>query len=230
MFKPIRLVMLSVGLVVLWLSSCVLARTPSTPTEVVPREQWITYWLEQPNCQLPCWENITPGTTTITETTGILSNVPGIEIGPERNNNRGGRAINWWVPYSNSGGGAGTEENGSTIAEMDFQFDYRQLVMLEEVINVYGSPDYIFIRNCGTGWKRFCTVHLLYDKGMVLELFLQSIDGKVEVSSNSRVELISFFLNGLQGYKEYFYFIGMNIPRDLIEWEGYAEYSDNTTP
>ena len=105
MFNHIQPWMIFASFIVLWLASCrLLSRESPTPITIPPREQWITNWLEHPTCQSPCWENITVGTTTITETASILSNLPGVTTpGPVRNYMGNGRHIMWDFTGSQSG-------------------------------------------------------------------------------------------------------------------------------
>jgi len=47
-------------------TSCTVFSISFGPTQI-PRSNWVNNWLNNPVCQTPCWENITPGLTTILE-------------------------------------------------------------------------------------------------------------------------------------------------------------------
>jgi len=210
---------------VLLLLSCALP--VKNPMVNIPREQWITDWLEHPTCQPPCWENITVGTTTITETTSILSNMPGVTTpGPVRNYMGNGRHIMWDFTGSQSGAKALTNEGGSVIDRMYLALDPNQIVRLEEVIQAYGSPDYVLVVGCYNGnWELQCTVHLIYNKGLALELAIQTRHDKVDIAPGSHIDLIQFFPSGIQGYEDILASTMLNFSEALIKWEGYTEYT-----
>ena len=41
---------------------------------------WLKKWLNNPACKSPCFENITPGITTVDEAESILKSSPGVQI------------------------------------------------------------------------------------------------------------------------------------------------------
>jgi len=222
MSKYIRPWLIFASLLVLWLASCDLIRQTPTPAANTPREQWITDWLDEPICQPPCWENITPGTTTMTEAASILNNLTGvITLGPLFSDIRNRDEISWEFPHSQSGGSSYTEGNSSIIVNMRLSIDLDQLLKVEEVIQVYSFPDHVLARSC-TG--RNCVVHLIYDNGMTLELYLRTKNDYFEIAEDSRVYRIWFLLPGVQGYVDTMSAYQLDIIASLIDWEGYREY------
>jgi hypothetical protein len=214
-------------IIALALTSCTSPGAIPTPTQIIPHEQWITDWLDHPACQPPCWENITVGTTTITETASILSNMPGVNPSTSKNDTGNGSTIWWEFPGYRSAGGAYTDENGSIIVKLLLSIDPSQLVRVEEVFQVYGSPGYLLVRGCGSsGSGPFCAVHLIYNQGMALEILIPTNPGKFAVSPDSLVNRIWFFPPGIQGYEDVFGADQLNIQASIQNWEGYTEYSN----
>jgi hypothetical protein len=213
-------------IIVLLLVSCGWPGVLATPTATTQREKWIIDLLENPPCQPPCWENITVGATTIGESVSILSNMDDVIIsGPYKDDIYGQTTIYWEFPGNQSGGKAFTGADGSIIILLDLSLNRNQLLKPEEVINLYGNPDYILVRDCeSVGLSLYCIVHLIYDRGLALELFLQSKQNKIEISSDTNVESIWFFPHGLQGYENVLSENQLDIPASLMKWEGYTKY------
>lgn len=45
-----------------------------------PKPDWLVRWLNEPVCQLPCWENITPGKTSFTDALAIANTISGVKV------------------------------------------------------------------------------------------------------------------------------------------------------
>jgi hypothetical protein len=221
---PVLIITIAIAL---GLTSCTSPGAILTPTQIIPHEQWITDWLDHPTCQPPCWENITVGTTTITETASILSNMPGVINPSTSKNDTGNGSTIWWeFPGNGSAGGAYTDENGAVIVKLLLSMNPSQMVRADEVLQAYGPPGYLLVRGCaGSGSQAFCTVHLIYEHGMALELFVRAEPGKVDVTPDSPVNRIWFFPPGIQGYEDEFGADQLNIHASIKNWEGYTEYS-----
>jgi len=111
------------------------SRTSLTPTS---RSAWLTKFLENPSCQPPCWENITPNVTSIDEAKGILAGNPDIQITetyPE--------AIEWnFIPDIDSG--FVESENDKRIVDLILLgVSEKQSLKLCEVIDNYPQPTHI---------------------------------------------------------------------------------------
>jgi hypothetical protein len=51
-----------------------------TPT-LSPQPDWLVRWLNEPVCQPPCWEKITPGKTSFADALAIAKITSGFELG-----------------------------------------------------------------------------------------------------------------------------------------------------
>jgi len=121
----------------LLLEGCALENTRPTLT-MAPQPAWLTKFLENPTCQHPCWENITPNETSIDEARAILTMNPEIritEIYPDY--------IEWDF-YPNTASGfveCGYKEN--IVEIIRFSFPGVQLLTLGELLNHYPVPTHI---------------------------------------------------------------------------------------
>ena len=104
----------------------------------VPRHEWITKWLSKPVCSPPCWEQITPGVTSIDEAEEILQQIP--QITGIRGPIKGPLGfeeldINWNFDHSTDGGAIRTDAEG-TIKSILLRPEKDQNLRIREVIEV----------------------------------------------------------------------------------------------
>lgn len=226
MIKRTIHILLLCGFTVVIVSSCVLNRNLPTPTDRVPREEWITDWLENPVCQPPCWENIIVGTSTITESINILNRMAGIYItGPLKNDINNTTTISWEYQNSQSVGGVETGKKGDIVTQLHISIDQNQKVSLGEIIHRYGYPDFILLRRChGFAIDFSCQNDLIYEKGLALGLILPIKHNKFEITVDSDVDSIKLFTNGILGYEDEYGWYGLNIQESLRSWNGYTKY------
>ncbi len=220
--KKILLISLSCGLTALFLSACALVEILK-PTPIAPREPWISKWLENPACQPPCWEGITPGKSTMTETITVLNTMTGIDIsGPSRDyTDRKRLLISWNYQNSQSSGEAETDENGLIINEMYLSIDHQQQVILREIINIYGSPDNVLINRNHAGT---CDISLMNKKGFVLNEIVPYFWEKCKISPSSQVYSIQFFSYEIQDYIREWGNYELYLSGGLMDWNGYTWY------
>ncbi len=222
MNKRFVLITMYCGLAVLFLSSCAITDILRlAPTQ--SREQWISQWLENPACEPPCWEGITPGKDTLTEVTDKLKNNTGIDIyGPKYD--EGDRFRNYIIyEYQNNHDGARveTDRNGSIINEITVGIDDQENVKLQEIIKKYGSPDYVLIMR---GHGGTCEISLVYKQGFSLIVMVPYFWEHCKVSPTSRVNSIKFFSLAIQDYANEYGHNGINTTATLEDWKGYKWY------
>ena len=234
--KELHCSSLFLGLILLILvvvSSC---RIPfdllSTPTPV-PRNAWLTEWLEDPVCQPPCFMEIIPGVTTITETLQILSARPDVQItsGPLVDIDGTTKELSWdfTTPTQYDGARMITDEEGKTISIIDMGPGLHQSLTVADVITHYGPPESVYHADCR---GRECVVHLVYlSSGMVLETFLPAKVDKnykhsVDISAETLVGEIWFFPPGEDGYRGAFGFWADYLSESQLQWEGYTTYKE----
>ncbi len=127
--------------------------TPPSPTEV-PQVQitpsptpplssdWTWQWLKGIPCHLPCWEGITPGQTTISETLTLLENNPFItharievsKLEPDVG------YVFWDWADGQTGGEA--EFHAQTPDQINYLIapDFQGMIHLQQIIDAFGEP------------------------------------------------------------------------------------------
>jgi hypothetical protein len=204
----------------------------STPTpSYAPRSAWITKFLEEPTCQLPCWENIVPGEMTMDETFAVLSNNPNIQIRQYWKEPIDGikrQEINWDFAQTKDGGLAWSDHNGEVLQTIKLGLSKEQLLTIQEVINTYGFPTKVYLSDCRDA--RFCFVEFVYvEFGMSASTdglgykYHKSRGYRVTISEETRIEVIYLHPAGEQYYRAY---LGAWADYDTIpNWNGYGEYT-----
>lgn len=120
---------------------------PSSLPKQPPTEDWPTRWLRGIPCRPPCWEGVTPGSTTANEAVEILKNSPVIaaaqmtttKLLPDL-----GYVIWDWV-----GGGRGGQANfhAQTYPQTIYIITpYLPRVRLRDVLEAYGEPSHVIAR------------------------------------------------------------------------------------
>lgn len=137
-----------------------------------PRSEWINKWLVTPTCQLLCWENITPGITTIPESKERLFqianiiNISGPKAGPF-----GTAELSW--NFENHGGSGSIKsepEDNGIVSKIFLAPDGEPKLTVDEVIQKFGEPDLIQVYDCRSNQ---CMVRIINtDRGFYIESLL----------------------------------------------------------
>ena len=197
---------------------------PPTPTP--PPPTWFTDWLIDPVCQPPCWQEITPGVTTITETYKILQALPWVENldGPGKPLlDKGDIQLDWdFVPPSSGGGMALAFDDGRIN---NIEIGGILSTQLQKVIENYGYPSHVYIPDCSHGK---CVTMLIYmTTGMAVQLFLdwdRDVEGDVTVKPDDEVTRIRFFPPGEKSYLAAYPQFSESFPKWSLPWVGYSKY------
>jgi hypothetical protein len=113
--------------------------TPPSPSD------WTWQWLKGIPCHLPCWEGITPGQTTVSETLTLLENSPFItraRIQVSKLMPDDGYVFWDWV-NGRSGGGAKFHAQTSDKVVYAIAPNFSERVHLQQVIDAFGEPTYV---------------------------------------------------------------------------------------
>jgi len=197
------------------LSACQTA-TPPAPTATPTPSPWIDVILNDPDCAPPCWNDITPGVTTMDEAWAIMQAEPSLSdliyYGGETNN----AAISW--SFSNPDGWGSvysSDTDYSTVYRIcfDSRVNYPPL-SLKEVIEYWGEPDVLYLHMIGMGY----VANLYYpERGIDMNLFFirdHWYTKRIEVLPDNGIGLLCF---------------SRPFPRDednsqWLDWEGYGTY------
>jgi hypothetical protein len=193
-----------------------------------PKASWLIKFLESPTCQPPCWENIIPGETTISDAMDLLRIVPYVQnISPYYPKRTSSVHIEWEFVDNSENGRIHSTSDGKKVESIYFDIRENMSLSLGNMIGSYGSPSYMFISlepdMC------YCMTGLAYEaKGMVIYIHqlckVQNSIGGVSsklIKLTEETSIYSIFLSSPHG--ESWYAI---IPRFNIEWNGYGEYED----
>lgn len=178
---------------------------------------WRSTWLDQPSCNLPCWQDITPGVTTREDALSVLENMPEVKIIYNKND-----GLTWYFGKDTEGGNIKFSETGivsniwlsSTISDLQ----------LENIVEVYGFPKNVQPFDCRDG---MCDTGLIYpDLGIMLCVYVSNINEdnlapQVKISSETIVYRIYFMEVGAANSSEYLAYIS-NSP--VMHWKGYGTY------
>lgn len=182
-----------------------------TPTESKFRYDWKVNWLNNATCQLPCWEDIMPGKTTLQEAKEIIKDLPGAKItSPLKNSVQ-------WGGYESYTGYA--SDNGeSTILYISIRFIDDQNIDFDETIKAFGQPTNVQTFNCMHG---MCDVNIIFSElGLALRLRSTPTNGTVMIEKSSNVIGVAFFTPGIDNYSKIAIFQGLEIK----SWGGYGVY------
>ncbi len=114
--------------------------TPS-PTPPSPRD-WTWQWLKGLPCHLPCWEGITPGQTTISETLTLLKNSPYItHTRVEVSNLLPDLGYVFWDWVDGQSGGE-AEFHAQTPDQVIYSIapDFHGMIHFQQIIDAFGEP------------------------------------------------------------------------------------------
>lgn len=116
-----------------------------------PQGDWTRRWLEKIPCSAPCFENVTPGLSTVSEAIEIwnrspIIHSPEIETASGRSDIDG--YINWKWPNGVRSGGASYRFVGDQQLVDAIEPDFRSAngfkpFQLREVMSAYGEPQYV---------------------------------------------------------------------------------------
>jgi hypothetical protein len=200
------------------------SRIPPTPTP--PPPDWFTDWLNKPVCYPPCWQGITPGTTSITDAAILISEIPSVKItfGPEETMPDKNRlTLEWQFGQPSSGfGRAYSDDQGNITTSISFQGILSTVLM--DVVGIYGVPSDVFIPDCQDGRCRTQLIYLNY--GMVVNLGDLKPDwrGKISVTPDTEIRGIEFFPPGEDGFLAAYPQYTSRVTRLFSPWEGYSKY------
>lgn len=200
-----------------------------------PIPVWVTELINKPACALPCWENITPGVTSVKDVSKILQSVKGVNdiqgpvlISSEPNDTD--VVVSWWMPllFDKRGyqGFIYAKDENHPVQMISLYMDSADSteISIEKIISEFGEPEYMNIYFCD---EAFCSIHIIFpNKGMVLSMTLPRKDQTIEIMENSRIFSINFIPIGLESYWENFQW---PFPADgessIFKWQGYGIYS-----
>jgi hypothetical protein len=101
------------------------------PLFAPPRNAWLVRWLSAPTCQPPCWEQITPGVTTLDEALDLLAGLPDVrDVSLERD-----YGAQWELRDHDF---ASVRVDEGVVQFLRIRINTREQLRLAEVIDIFG--------------------------------------------------------------------------------------------
>lgn len=146
-------------------------------------------WFQGIPCHLPCWENITVGSTTMTQAISILTNTKFLNLTLYNDNN-----ISWeWLEDGSRGAIQFTDKTTSYI-----QISFRNPpVKLREIITLIGEPSHIkayytaYYNNELKNWDITYYINFIYQKQNII---LKTLPNRFKPVLNQDIMITSLIL------------------------------------
>lgn len=201
-------------------------RETQTPTPTPMFNDWISRFLEEKICKLPCWEGITPGKTAINEGVDILKENPGyvnVTDPIEVKSGSGDYSYASWL--ANQGNGRGmlwslnSEEYVSKIT-LNFR-GLSKAITLSDILSFFGDPQFIVVdENRGN----ICADSIFYEqKGMQVLIIQQCRNGKAVISKDTEIEEVSLYPLQAPGFPQVNHWL-VDMDKYTTPWIGYGKY------
>ena len=216
--KRIIILLVWCGLLIILGVSCESANTNTPIPSVTPEfsPNWWTPWLAQPVCKPPCWENITPGVTTLNEAVSILEKLPEIKITFKSKD-----GIDW--KFNKDEGGTLTANQDGIIDTIWIGSVSDRKLLLKRIVASYNEPKYVKPHDCREG---MCVTVLVYpDFGMLLDVFVKNkgtiSNPQIEIVPDTIIDRVYFIERGIENFQKIPDFQDYDL---LMEWKGYGKY------
>ena len=189
------------------------AQASVTP-EIPPN--WWTTWLAQPVCKPPCWQNITPGLTTMDKAVSILENSPETKITFKSED-----GVDW--EFTKDEGGTLSVSQDRIVRMIWIGSVSDRKLFVKTIVASYNYPEYVKPYDCREG---MCITALVYpDLGMLLSVFIENRgeinSPQIEILPETVVNRVYFIEQGIENFLDLFLIQENDL---LIEWMGYGEY------
>lgn len=191
------------------------ATATATPKGLIT---WWTLWLDQPVCKAPCWQNITPGKTSMEDAVEILENTQDIII-----TFKGKYGVSWQFSQIYSGAGDMRESEDGIVSSIRLGNSPDNELHFKTIVDEYGYPSFVELYDCQLGK---CSTILVYpDIGLLVDAYLKdNVEGvnpsQVTIQPDIIVSGVYFIPAGFENFKK----IPEFQEQDLLEWKGYGEY------
>jgi hypothetical protein len=208
---------LLVLLCLLSISGCFTEYRNPTP---MPTQKWLADFFSNPTCELPCWENIIPGKTSMVEAQRIVQARDDIVKfrGPIIPTQVGYPGIDFTWTFTNDqrGGLISSDASGKIVAAISLTLG----LPLGQIIDKFGFPDQVLPKS--TEVNNRAGLDLFYSQlNIRLGTLMGEKDGVIQITAQTYIQVIKMATDDwlMQSYKAY-----GNYKDDLIIWHGYGEY------
>lgn len=189
---------------------------PYRPT-LSPQPDWLVRWLNEPVCQPPCWEKITPGKTSFAGALAIANTISGAKVSYVGDDNI--RLMS--NQYDDYNFALLLSRRDANIQEIYLDTSYTRLE-LSEIVDRYGFPEEM-LKFSSPGHHRIDLLY--YDLGLVASFDALPGDpsNKVSLGPDIYISMISFYAPQLEYYFNSPQWLGM-VVTPAVKLNGYEDY------
>lgn len=202
------------------------------PQASITAQTLLQNWLAQKPCAAPCWQQITPNTTTITDVVTLLPQEP-LWVEPTRIETTllsgTARGFIEWETGNHSGTVQFNPQSQPAVVET-LKINFNERFSLAQVIESYGNPSHVFV-NASTGEHNeaqiYYDISLLYlDQGFALDYYAAPITRDTPIDETIKFATVDFFFPSDEGLS----LIITGTPfleaiesddRRLVQWQGF---------
>jgi hypothetical protein len=210
--------MMALAVTGLLVFACQVERAPEpSPTPPPIRYSWLT-WISDPACRPPCWNQITPGVTTLKQAEAVMEKTSGITI-----TQRSTAGLDW--EFGEVGGGGFLVVSGAGIvAQLTLKEQEYPEASIQTIVDAFGDPSYVIPSYCREG---MCLTHLVYPH--MDSMFSVLVENEATSSGRLEVEITPDTVL----VDAYFYQPGTGISdvalfehnkESVFPWKGYGRY------
>lgn len=205
--------------------------TITVPPKPTSPQDWQYRWLKGIPCRPPCFEGVTPGSTTSAEAIKLLEQNPLVAhtkiYSPTMGSNIGSIAWDWIdgtrLDTGQIGAGGQLSYDTKTSAQT---ISYIRATLpaytLAEVIKAYGEPSHIVAALSINPEKSSFYYHVsitYLSQGLVLST---RFSGLPVLNSNLRLENTQFFVPGVDGFSVSYPIVANK--KFLVSWQGFKDF------
>jgi hypothetical protein len=223
--QTIIIVIIFSFLMILMISGCEISHKSETISPPV-FSPWVSRFFDEQVCQLPCWEGIIPGETSIVDAFQILNNNPDYFLSSKPTKVSYGfpeyYEMNWTTSDAKGGGLAWSKGDEKFISEILLNFQNEDPeISLENIITSFGEPDNLVIKEQRDG---ICSVKLFYAEEVMEVLTIEKCQsGQLSLSLKTKVYSILLFPIDKPGFPDKNYWEA-GTQEYLIKWKGFGKY------
>jgi hypothetical protein len=181
----------------------------------VPTPNWWADFFTNTTCIPPCWDNITPGKTSMKEAQRIVQSRNDIENfkgpSPVYDNFI---SVSWKFKNSQTSGSIGFDVSGTTVLGIGFQID----MQLNQIIEKIGFPDQVIPQ--GSLNPRQAGLDLIYTRfNLALMALVEEKNGVIQITPH--LYIFQMDMSTTEGHLQYMQQFNQN---QILKWHGYGEY------
>ncbi|MAT44026.1 MAG: hypothetical protein CL609_16960 [Anaerolineaceae bacterium] len=189
-------------------------------------------FLNERMCNLPCWQNITPGVTSYAEGMKYIIKsfdlAENFDLDEVKGSEELGSAFLWdFIKLDpsttvNDRGVIRKEGYEDVISSMRFSFHY-SFMSLQDLVNLYGEPDQVAFSlgfNAHPPHTKIYLIDLIYDEeNTMITVYTFEKRSKLIIDENAIVlNIIITEKNTIQEWV-------LNSYQKVVDWEGYGDYA-----